>query len=88
LEPRVRTILSVTRDEYVQRRRELRPLLDTFRKGRMEIGGSGGAQGMLFVHTPDGKEWFVGGANDPAVARAIALAVNFALDLCETPDTP
>lgn len=52
------------------------------------MGGSGGNTGMLFLRTPDNKQWFIGGLHDPAVAHAICEAINFALDLCETPDKP
>jgi hypothetical protein len=38
---------------------------------------------MLFLRTADGKEWFIGGSGDPAVAQALADAVNLVLDLSE-----
>lgn len=72
----------VTRDEYRSRMRTLRPLLQTFKGGRLEVGGSGGARGMLFLRLPDGQEFFLGGAA-PEEAHAIAAAVNFVLDLAE-----
>ena len=48
-------------------------------------GGSGGSTGMLFLRLPDGTEFFLGGVNDRITAKAVAEAVNFALDLCDEP---
>jgi hypothetical protein len=79
--------VGLTREEYRQRVAALRTLTQTFRGGRLEVGGSGGSQGMLFLRTRDGATWFIGGANDGAVAHALVEAVNFALDCCERPDT-
>jgi hypothetical protein len=73
----------VTRDEYRQRIAAFRGLAQVFKGGRLSAGQSGGSGGMLFLRTPDGAEWFLGGAGEPAVARAIADAVNLVLDLSE-----
>jgi len=73
----------MTREEYARRRTELRPLLAAFRYGRLTVGGEGGNQGMLFIRTPSGEQYYLGGANDTAMAQAICDAVNFALDCCE-----
>jgi hypothetical protein len=78
--------MRVTREEFRKRRAALRPILHAFQHGRLETGGSGGNTGMMFIRTPDGKQWFFGGVHDTAVAHALVEAVNFALDLCETPD--
>lgn len=74
---------TVTREEYRRRIAGFRGLAAVFRGGRLEAGQSGGSGGMLFLRTPDGKEWFVGGSSDPAVTRATAAALNLVLDLCE-----
>lgn len=76
-----RTLSAMTRDEYRKRIATIRGLAEVFQGGRVSAGQSGGSGGMLFLTTPDGKEWFLGGAGDPAIARAIAEAVNLALDL-------
>jgi len=73
----------MTREEYRKRIAAFRGLGAVFRGGRLEGGESGGSGGMLFLRTPDGKEWFIGGSSDPAVTRATAAAVNLVLDLCE-----
>lgn len=73
----------MTREEFRVRVRALRGVVEAFRGGRLEVGGSGGAEGMVFLRLPDGTQWFVGGANDRAVAHALVHAVNFALDLCD-----
>lgn len=78
-----RTLCPVTRDEYRRRIAAFRGLAEVFRGGRLSAGASGGAGGMLFLRTADGKEWFIGGAGDPAVAHALADAVNLVLDLSE-----
>lgn len=75
----------MTRDEYARRRAALRKVLPALHHGRLEIGGSGGGEGMLFVRAKDGAKFFIGGANDAAVAQAIVDAVNFALDCCDPP---
>lgn len=41
---------------------------------------------MLFLKMRDGATWFIGGANDGAVAHALVEAVNFALDCCDRTD--
>ena len=73
-------ILGVRRAEYLDRISKLRPLLQVFRNGRLEVGASGGARGMLFIRTSDKEEFFVGGAQ-PDIAHALAEAVNLVLDL-------
>jgi hypothetical protein len=76
-----RALSAMTRDEYRKRIATFRGLAEVFQGGRVSAGQSGGSGGMLFLSTPDGKEWFWGGAEDPAMARAIAEAVHLALDL-------
>jgi transcriptional regulator with XRE-family HTH domain len=73
-------IQRVRQDEYRERVAKLLPLLRVFRQGRLEIGGSGGASGMIFVRTPDKRQFYIGGAH-AEIAEAIAEAVNLVLDL-------
>lgn len=71
------------RDEFRCRRAVLRALSRSFQGGRLEVGGSGGTTGMMFLRTQDGKQWFMVGITDEAIAHAVLAAVNFALDCCE-----
>ena len=77
------TLVSVDRNEFRARRTRLRPLLEAFRHGRLEQGGSGGCTGLLFLRLPDGTQFFLGGVNDNVSVEAVVEAVNFALDLCD-----
>jgi transcriptional regulator with XRE-family HTH domain len=73
-------IRRVRRNDYGERVAALLPLLRVFRGGRLEVGGSGGASAMVFVRTPDGKQFYAAGAH-AEVATAVAAAVNLVLDL-------
>jgi len=73
----------VKREEYPERRAAVQSRISPLRGGRLEMGGSGGATGMIFLRMHDGREFFIGGTNDAAVGDAIVHAVNFALDLCD-----
>ncbi|HVE70638.1 MAG TPA: hypothetical protein VNI54_04655 [Thermoanaerobaculia bacterium] len=73
----------MTKDEYRRRIAALRGLASVFKDGRLSAGQSGGSGGMLFLTTPEGKEWFIGGVGDQALAHAVAEVVNLALDLSD-----
>jgi hypothetical protein len=69
----------VTRREQAA---ELRVLLAEYRGCRFTTGGSGGAQGMIFLHR-DGKEYFIGGLHRDDAA-AVTRALNLVLELIYT----
>ena len=59
---------------------ELRAILAEFRGCRFHVGGSGGAQGMVFLRRPDGNSYFVGGFN-AHTSEVVVRALNLVLEL-------
>jgi hypothetical protein len=67
----------VTRKE---RAAELRTILAEYRGCRFHVGGSGGAQGMVFLQRRDGKRYFIGGFTGGS-SEVIVRALNLVLEL-------
>jgi hypothetical protein len=60
----------------------LRRVLARYQGGRFEVGGSGGAGGMMFFRDPRGAQYYIGGFN-PADAEQIAAGLNLVLELLD-----
>jgi hypothetical protein len=59
---------------------ELRSILADYRGCRFSLRGSGGANGMLFLTVPDGRDYFIGGLNGGR-GEGIVQALNLVLEL-------
>jgi hypothetical protein len=68
--------------ERQEKSARLRRVLARYRGGRFETDGSGGAGGMMFFRTAEGKQFYIGGFN-PDRAADLAVALNLVLDLLE-----
>lgn len=59
----------------------LRSLLSRYKGGRFEVGGSGGAAGMVFFIDQEGKSFYIGGFTRDA--DVIVEALNLTMELLE-----
>ena len=60
---------------------ELRRTLERYRGCRFAVGGSGGANGMIFLHQPNGDEFFIGGFHGEGEPERLVRALNLVLEL-------